>query len=95
MNLIRINEAVKRMKWAKLLVWLTQLGMSVALPPLGFLLLALWLKNQFSWGNWVIVVSVILGIIVAIDGLRSCIKAMLSMLEKEKDSSPPGFNQHF
>lgn len=83
------------MKWAKMLIWLTQLGLSVALPPLVFLLLALWLKNQFSWGNWVIIAAIILGIVMAIDGLRTGIKAMLSMLEKEKEPSPPGFNQHF
>ncbi len=83
------------MKWAKQLVWLTQLGLSVALPPLGFLLLALWLKSQFSWGNWVIIVSVILGIIVAIDGLRTSLKAMEAMSDSKQDDVPPtGFNQH-
>ena len=83
------------MKWAKLLVWLTQLGMSVALPPLGFMLLALWLKNRFSLGNWVVIGAVILGIIVAIDGLRISLKAMEAMSDSQKDAStPPGFNQH-
>lgn len=83
------------MKWAKLLVWLTQLGLSVALPPLGFVLLALWLKNRFSWGNWVMIVAVILGVIVALDGLRVSIKAMETMSDTKHEETPPtGFNQH-
>ncbi len=31
------------------LVWLTQFGLSVALPPVLFLLGAVWLKNEFAW----------------------------------------------
>ena len=30
------------------LVWLTQFGLSVALPPVLFLLGAVWLKNEFA-----------------------------------------------
>lgn len=83
------------MKWAKMLVWLTQLGLSVALPPFGFVLLALWLKNRFSWGNWVMIVAVILGIIVALDGLRVSIKAVETMNDTKREDVPPiGFNQH-
>jgi hypothetical protein len=33
------------------LVWLTQFGLSVALPPVLFLLGAVWLKNEFALGG--------------------------------------------
>lgn len=36
-----------------MLAWVTQLGLSVAFPLAGFVLLAVWLKNRFGWGNWV------------------------------------------
>ena len=54
------------MKDISLLVWLTQLGLSVALPLAGFVLLAVWLHNSLQWGVWVIFVGVILGLISAI-----------------------------
>ena len=37
-----------------LLVWLTQLGISVAVPLAGFVLLAVWLRSLFDMGVWVI-----------------------------------------
>ena len=49
------------MKDLSLLVWLTQLGLSVALPPAGFILLAVWLRNQFGFGVWVIWVAIGIG----------------------------------
>ena len=57
------------MKNLSLLVWLTQLGLSVALPLGGFVLLAVWLRQRFNWGVWVIVAGVLLGVICAVDGL--------------------------
>ena len=41
------------MKNVTLLVWLTQLGLSVALPPAGFIFLAVWLRDSCGWGGWV------------------------------------------
>ena len=54
------------MKDLKLLVWMTQLGLSTALPLAGFVFLALWLRNTFSLGNWVLWVGIIIGVIAAI-----------------------------
>ncbi len=83
------------MKNVKLLVWLTQLGLSVALPPLGFIYLAVRLRERFAWGNWVIFAGIALGILCAIDGLRSSLKAMEKMSEpKDKPQPPVSFNDH-
>ena len=49
------------MKELTLLTWLTQLGLSVALPLAGFIFLALWLRSQFGWGDWVLWVGIVLG----------------------------------
>jgi len=67
------------LKNMNLLVWLTQLGLSVALPPLGFVLLAVWLRDRFSWGSWVIWVGIVLGVVCAIDGLRVSLRSMEKM----------------
>lgn len=84
------------MKEFALIVWLTQTGISIALPPAGFILLALWLRNTFGWGDWVIWVGVIFGVVGAVNGLRDSLRALERLSRKDKkDSSPPvSFNDH-
>ncbi len=80
----------------KLLIWITQLGISVAAPLGGFILLAVWLRDRFGWGNWVILVGAALGAVCALEGLLSSIRAMKRMTgqdKKEKDP-PVSFNDH-
>ena len=82
------------MKNARLLIWLTQLGLSTAAPLVGFVLLAVWLHQRFQWGAWVVVAGVVLGVVSAIDGLRMSLKTMERMTENEKKEPPLGFNSH-
>ena len=84
------------MKDLSLLVWLTQLGLSVALPFGGFILLALWLQSEWGWGQWVLWVGIVLGVICAIGGCRSSIKAMERLSKRKDDPEPPAvsFNDH-
>lgn len=84
------------MKNAALLIWLTQLGLSVAVPPAFFIFLAVWLRNQFNFGQWIIWAGIILGLASAIDGLRSSLKTMAKMSEgkEEKDPPPVSYNDH-
>lgn len=84
------------MKDITLAVWLTQLGLSVALPLAGFVLLAVWLRNRFCLGNWVIFVGIGLGLICAMDGLLGSLKAMdrISRGKKDEADPPVGFNDH-
>ena len=84
------------MKDLRMLVWLTQVGISVAAPPVVFLLGALWLRNRFGLGVWCILVALALGIICAVAGLRQTLMLMEKMHEKNhKDPPPvPGFNEH-
>lgn len=83
------------MKNLSMLVWLTQLGLSVALPLGGFVILGVWLKNQFSLGAWVVIVCALVGLICAIDGLRTSLKAMERLAKDKKEEKPPvSFNDH-
>jgi hypothetical protein len=83
------------MKDLSLLTWLTQLGLSVALPLGGFILLAVWLRQRFGLGNWVLWVGIGLGLYCAVDGLRVSLKT-LARFSKKKDEEPPSisFNEH-
>lgn len=85
------------MKEINLLVWLTQLGLSVAMPPLLLILLGLWLCNDCGWGSWIPWICIILGVILSIDGLRTSLKAMARLSKHKKDELPPSvsFNDHF
>ena len=83
------------MKDLSLLVWLSQLGLSVAVPPAVFILLAIWLRNRFELGAWVIIAGVFLGVVCAVDGLRVSLKAMERMSREQKEENPPlSFNEH-
>ena len=83
------------MKQVSLLVWVTQLGISVALPPVGLILLAVWLRNHRNWGNWVIWVGIGLGIYCAIYGLIHSLKTLGRLTKESKEEAPPiAFNDH-
>ena len=78
-----------------LLVWFTQLGLSVALPPVGFILLAQWLRDSCGWGDWVLWAGVALGIVCAFDGLRTSLQAMMrTSRDKKEEDKPVSFNEH-
>lgn len=90
---MRINVV----KDVSLLVMIGQLGLSAAVPLAGCVMLAVWLRNKFSLGVWVIFVGAILGGILAISGFRSTLKTMEDITNKDdKDKKPPvtGFNNH-
>ena len=83
------------MKDLSLLTWLTQLGLTVALPPVALILLAVWLRDRFGWGNWVLWLGIILGIYCAVTGFISSMRTV-SRFTKEKKQQPPAisFNEH-
>lgn len=83
------------MKDLSLLAWLTQLGLSVALPPTVFILLAVWLRDRHGWGQWILWVGIALGIYCAVTGFISSLRT-LSRFTKEKKQELPAvsFNEH-
>ena len=84
------------MKNLSLLVWLTQLGFSVAVPLAGCLLRAVCRQARFDMGVWGIWAGVALGIAGAVDGLRTSLKAMDRLANRKPDEEPPpvAFNDH-
>ena len=83
------------MKQLHLLVWITQLGLSTAMPLAGFILLAVWLRGRFCWGNWVIWAGILLGLYIAITGFLNCLKTLKRLTDgNEKDPPPVAFNEH-
>ena len=84
------------MKDLTLLTWLTQLGLSVALPLAGFIFLGLWLRDQFALGDWVLWAGIVVGLVSALDGLRQSLKLLARLSKKKADDTPPpvSYNDH-
>lgn len=84
------------MKDLNLLIWLSQLGLSVAVPPFLMISLAIWLRDTCGWGAWVVWAGIVIGILMAIDGLWVSLQTMQRLSQdKKKDSPPPvSFNDH-
>lgn len=48
---------------ARHLVWLTQFGLSIVIPPVLCIMGAVWLQRQFALGGWVVAVGVFVGVL--------------------------------
>ena len=84
------------MKLLNLLLWVTQFGLSILFPLCFFLLLAVWLKQKFALGMWIIVVFGILGLLITISTVRANLKAMVKAADEAASQTPPpmAFNDH-
>lgn len=85
------------MKEFNMLIWLTQLGISVAVPLTACIWIAAWLRSRFELGPWVLLLGIGLGLYLAYDGFRASVKAMERMQKPRKDEQEPppiSFNDH-
>ena len=84
------------MKDLGLLAWLTQLGISVAMPIIGFTFLGIYLQSKFQLGKWIIIVAVIIGFVCAIRGFIYSLQTLDRIANKKKDTDAPmvSFNEH-
>ena len=83
------------MKNVNLLVWVSQLGLSVAVPLAGFIALAVWLRNRFDLGVWVVFAGIGLGLFSAIDGFVRNLKVLNELSkDKAKEDPPVSFGEH-
>ena len=93
---IRVNDWFRS---ARLLSWMTQFGLSVAVPLVGCILLAVWLQGRFGLGGWVVALGVVLGLLGAVGGLISSIRQMDRQGAADQKRDAPGsrdncFNGH-
>ena len=82
------------MKNLHLLTWLTQLGLSTAVPLASFVVLAVWLRNRYDLGLWVVFAGIGLGLFCAIDGFVRNLKALEQLSKEEKKDPPVSFGEH-
>ncbi len=84
------------MKEFRLLIWLTQLGLSAAVPLAGFTFLGIWLHKSLGWGKWALIAGIVLGLLSGGRSLWDSLKAMERMAggSKKEDPPPVSFNDH-
>ncbi|MDO5601539.1 MAG: AtpZ/AtpI family protein [Oscillospiraceae bacterium] len=81
------------MSVATALSWLTQLGLSIAAPPVLCVLLALWLQKSLALGAWVVLVGLFLGLGAGACSFYQFYKLMQRQAnKKKKDDEPHSFN---
>ncbi len=81
-------------KVLRYLSWLTQLGFSVAIPLVGFILLGVWLRDSRGWGGWTVPVGIGLGLLGAVGGLYNSFKTLNRMLKQDEEKPTLGYNRH-
>lgn len=84
------------MKDVKLIVWITQLIMTIVVPLVGFILLGAWLCKSRGWGAWALWAGIGLGIYSAVGGVRDLIRTLKRMAKEARDEQEPPvcFNDH-
>ena len=84
------------MKILNLLMWVGQFGFSIIFPTLFFLLIAVWLRQKFSLGMWIILIFGVLGILTSISTTKSCLHSLRKAAEEVSGAKdiPVSFNDH-
>lgn len=84
------------MKYLFLLTWVGQFGFSLVFPPCFFLMLALWLRNQYDLGIWAVFTGGILGFLIAIKTACFNWRAMKKAADEISSvkPTPVSFNDH-
>lgn len=82
------------MKDLSLLTWFTQLGLSVAIPPIALILLAVWLRNQFGWGQWILWIAILLSLYCAVSGFVNSVRQLSRVAKENKQETTVSFNEH-
>lgn len=85
------------MKGMNMLIWLTQLGISVIAPMGVFAWLGFWLRSKFELGVWVVLLFCALGFLCAGSSFRQSLRMMEQMDKhstRKQEPPPVSFNNH-
>lgn len=76
------------------LLYLTQIGMSMAVPPVLSLMLANWLKERFELGNWIMILGIVFGIGGMVTNLLEYVR-IFSARAKKETPEPISYNKRY
>lgn len=78
----------------KNLVWLTQLGLGIAAPPVLCVLGAVWLRDRFALGGWAVALGVVLGLGGSFASLWQSLREMDRQARGDDPEAGANFNDH-
>lgn len=78
----------------KNIVWLTQLGLSIAAPIVLCVLGSVWLRDRFALGGWVVALGVILGVGASFASLWQNLRALDRQAREDDPDAGANFNDH-
>ncbi len=78
----------------KSIVWLTQLGLSIAAPLVLCVLGSVWLRNRFGLGGWAVALGAVLGVGASFISLWQSLKAMERQMGEDDSDHGANFNDH-
>lgn len=81
------------MKILRNLAWLTQLGLSIILPPILCVWGCDWLANRFSIGSWLVLLGLVLGLGTSLSSALRFYRVVRRQAEKSR-KKPGNFNLH-
>ena len=76
------------------LLYMTQIGLSMSIPPILSLLAAGWLQEKFQLGSWVMIVGIVFGIGGMITNLLEYVR-MFSNRAKRETEDRIAFNKRW
>ena len=82
------------LKNVSLLVFFSQLGLSVVVPLGGFVALGVWLRNLWNTGVWLVLVMAGMGLFVAASGFINTLRTMKRMADEDDQKPPLSYNEH-
>ena len=71
------------------LAMVTQFGISTITPMLLCIFAALWLKNRFALGDWVVLIGILMGVGSGFMSMMKMIRQMSELSKKEDDDDSP------
>jgi len=72
-----------------------QMGMYIVVPPIIMALLGIWLQKKFQLGSWVILVSIILGLLSAFTSVaKICLGVLAKNTKEEKKNKVISYRKH-
>ena len=86
------------MKSLRLIVWFTQLAFSAVGPLVLCIMGAVWLRDRFQLGGWVVLLGVLFGFGGAVSGFCNSLSAMKregdTQDQGDQKTPPVSFNEH-
>ena len=75
-GVIAVADNNEKYKHMRAVAHLTQFGLNMVTPIVLCTMLALWLKNKFNMGGWIVIVAIILGVAAAVLNMFTFIKTV-------------------